>query len=211
MNQPLPRKTFSDRNKLSRQVFALTLTLITTGAGTALAKETTAKNTAVKAEAPAEANGPACKLPPGHPPGGHHGLPPGLPPFGPMGGPAGAPPPPPPPMLSLPLMGVDLSDDQVEKLAQLQSSFMDQSAPAVFKLHSLESQFRTALGASNLNVDELNGLRTKIAAQKVLVDTAAGDFAIAQAQVLTAEQRHQIKLDMERMEVQHGFGPHPGP
>jgi hypothetical protein len=48
---------------------------------------------------------------------------------------------------------------------------MEQIGPAIFKLHSLEVQFRLALTAPNLNMDDLNGLRSKMASQRVQVDT----------------------------------------
>ena len=216
MTQPLLRKLFSDRSKLSRQIFALTLSLFftamaDTSAGIAQAKEVIAKNTATKSstkvvESPGDYS---IKLPPpfAHHPGSHGCMPPGPPPFGFMDGPPG----PPPPPMTLPLAGVDLADEQIEKLAQLNTAFLDQSGPAIFKLHALEEQFRLALSAFNLKMDDLNGLRSKIASQRVLVDAASGDYAIAQAQVLTPEQRHQVKLDLERFELNHAFGPHFGP
>jgi Spy/CpxP family protein refolding chaperone len=186
MTQLLLKMLFSDRSKLSQQIFAMTLSLLLAAvaqnnAGVAQAKDATKSS-----------------LPPfAHHPGGHGCMPPGPPPFGFMDGPPG----PPPPPMTLPLAGVDLRDEQLEKLAQLNAAFMEQIGPAIFKLHSLEVQFRLALTAPNLNMDDLNGLRSKMASQRVQVDTASGDYAIAQAQVLTPEQRHQVKLELERFEL----------
>jgi Spy/CpxP family protein refolding chaperone len=208
MTQPLPRKLFSDRSKLSRQMFALTLSLLLTAlapnnAGIAQANDSIAKNTASKSSTK-EAESVSAFT---HRPAGHGCMPPGPPPFGFMDGPKGPPGVLLPPM-ALPLVGVDLSDEQIEKLAQLNTAFMEQTGPDIFKLHALEAQFRLALSVSSLNMDDLNSLRSKIAAQRVRVDAAAGDFAIAQAQSLTPEQRHQVKLDLERFELNHAFGPH---
>jgi Spy/CpxP family protein refolding chaperone len=211
MTQPLPRKLFGDRSKLSGQMFALTLSLLVTAVapnnvGIAQAKDTSAKNTAPKSSTKE-----AESVPPfTHRPPSHGCTPPGPPPFGFMVGPQGPPGVVPPPM-ALPLSGVDLSDEQIEKLAQLNTAFMEQTGPVIFKLHALEAQFRLALSSSNLNMDDVNSLRSKIASQRVQVDSAAGDYAIAQAQSLTPEQRHQIKLDLERFELNHSFGPHLGP
>jgi hypothetical protein len=219
MTELLLSELFSDRSKLSRPIFALTLSLLLTAvvhnnANIAQAKDTIAKSS-TKVVDPKGDERPEGRMPPfAHRSGGHGCMPPGPQPFGLMEDPSGGPPGlpgMPPPLMALPLAGVDLSDEQIEKLAQLNTSFIDQNGPAIFKLHSLEEQFRLALSASNLNMDDLNGLRSKIAAQRVQVDTATGDFAIAQAQALTSEQRHQIKIDLERFELNRAFGPHMGP
>ncbi|MDR3614428.1 MAG: hypothetical protein P4L53_12770 [Candidatus Obscuribacterales bacterium] len=210
MTQPLLNQLFSDRSKLSRKICALTLSFLLTAiahdnVGIAQAKDT--KDTKDTKDAILKNTAPAVRLPSfaNHP--GHGCMPAGPPPFGFMSVPPG----PPPLPMALPLAGVDLSDEQLEKLSQLNTAFMEQTGPSIFKLHSLEVQFRLALSGSNLNIDDLNALRSKIASQRVQVDTASGDYAIAQAQTLTPEQRHQVKLDLERFELGRVSGPHLGP
>ena len=190
-------KSCANHQKLSRQVFGLTL---------ALALSMVAGSNTVIAQAKDKTDEPAANS--SHHSDAHRCSPPGPPPEMLFGGPHGGPPPPP---MALPLMGVDLTDEQIDKLSELHTSFMERSEPTMLKLHSLEKQFRLALTSSSLNVEEVNGLRSKIAAEKVTFDAAIGGFAVAQAQVLTPEQRHKIKIDLEKFEVRGGFGPHFGP
>jgi Spy/CpxP family protein refolding chaperone len=136
--------------------------------------------------------GPGCPGGPGGPGG------PGF--FGGPVGPGGPGMPPPPGFgpVMLPLGGVDLTDDQVEKLAAVRSSTHEKVEPIMSRLHSLEHDFVFALAQPTINTDELSKLRVQISTQKQALDALFTDSAINTAQILTAEQRKQIKLEMNR-------------
>lgn len=141
--------------------------------------------------------------PPPHGAGGLGGpgmLPP--PPGGGFGGPGGLPPGPPPLAMMLPLGLVDLTDAQVDKLAEIKESTMDKVEPLMVEMHSLERQLRNGLMQPDLNVAELNKVQSQISAQRAKIDGIFSSSAIASAQVLTAEQRQSIKQKITRRQVQ---------
>jgi Spy/CpxP family protein refolding chaperone len=140
-----------------------------------------------------DCGGPGMPPPPfGGGPGGHGGPPP----FGPPGGPGHG-----PMMIGLPLHDVDLTDDQVEKLAAIRSGAREKADPIMLKMHSLEHEFINALAQSSVNSDDVTRIRTQLSAQKQSLDAIFTDSAVASAQLLTPEQRKQIKLQMSRHEL----------
>ena len=134
--------------------------------------------------------------------GGAPGMQPGMP--------AGMPPEPPPGLgMMLPLMAVDLSDDQVERLVQLKSSLMDKVSPRMAKIHALERDLRNALCQPQIDASDVAHISSQISAEKQTLDGLFTENAISMAQVLTPEQRQKIKVAANRRE----FGPpcfHPG-
>ncbi|MBS2008952.1 MAG: periplasmic heavy metal sensor [Cyanobacteria bacterium SZAS TMP-1] len=144
-------------------------------------------------------------------------LPGGPGPGGPCGpGPGGMPPPPPfamlhgfgpgpggmgPGPMMLPLHDLDLSDDQVEKLAAIKSSTADKAGPIMLKLHSVEREYRLALVQPEINRDQVSKLQAQLSMQKQALDAVFGEAALDSAQVLTVEQRKQLKQKMNRMEL----------
>jgi Spy/CpxP family protein refolding chaperone len=117
------------------------------------------------------------------------------------GGPGMPPPPPGMGPMMLPLGSVDLTDDQVEKLAAVRHATHEKVEPVMTKLHALERDFMSALTQPVLNADELSRLRVQISTQKQALDAHFTDSVIASAQILTAEQRKQIRLEMNRAEL----------
>ena len=119
-----------------------------------------------------------------------------------MGGPGMLPTPPGigGPMM-LPLGELDLSDDQVERLAGLKATTSDKAGLVIVQLHSLEHEFRAALVQSELNTDRLTKLQGQLSAQKQKLDTIFSDSLIASAQVLTPSQRNMIKQKLSRAEL----------
>jgi Spy/CpxP family protein refolding chaperone len=137
--------------------------------------------------------------------GGGPGMPPGMPP----GPPPGMPPGPPGGGMMLPLMDVDLSDDQVEKLVQLKDSLMDKVGPKMAKIHALERDLRNALCQPQINASDVAHISSQISAEKQTLDGLFTENAISTAQILTAEQRQKIKAVMNRRELgPPGFHPH---
>jgi len=138
--------------------------------------------------------GPGFAGPGGHGPGGHNVM------FNHF---MAAPPPPPLGMgpMMLPLHELDLSDEQVEKLAAIKASAADKAGPVMIKLHSLERDYRNALVQPEINSEQVNKIQGQIASQKQALDGIFGDSILASAQVLSVEQRKQLKLKMNRMEL----------
>ncbi|HND06988.1 MAG TPA: periplasmic heavy metal sensor [Candidatus Obscuribacter sp.] len=140
-------------------------------------------------------------------PGGQFGGPGG--PFGGPGGPGGrgqsfspgrmGP-------MGLPLAAVDLTDEQMEKLAKLRDDTTDKAAPIGIKLQTLEREFRSGLAQSELNQAELKRLSNEISAQKQAMDSLMRDNMLKTAELLTPEQRQAMKQSMNRAEFGAGFG-----
>lgn len=99
-----------------------------------------------------------------------------------------------------PLSGVDLTDDQIDKLSAQERAHIDKVEPVLLKLHSLEREFHSLLNRSDDAV-ELKKLANQIAAQKQTLALLECDDMIATAQILTPEQRRKAQLRMERSEL----------
>lgn len=157
------------------------------------------------------ADGDRCSAPPFGPPvffkAGHGGAmmpPPGMP--GPLPGMPG-PPPPPCPSLFGALMhafvasGETLSDDQVEKIAQLKRAMAQKMAPVKARIHSLENDIGGALTDPEVNAGEIKALSAKLSSEKRQMEDLMTEHAVSVAQVMTAEQRRHVKLTMDRQEL----------
>lgn len=142
------------------------------------------------------------------------GFPPGPPPFDVFCSPM-----PPPPFgmgcatfggHQLPMAGIDLSDEQVDKMAALNRQHSDKVEPAMLKLHSLERDFHAAL--AHPDDGDLKKLSNQIAAQHQVLEQLNCDHMIETAQILTPEQRRKMQLQMERAELgPMGFKKQGGP
>jgi len=138
------------------------------------------------------------------------------PPPGAIGiGPPGGPPPPPygfcsggPPMMMSPPPGIELQDDQIEKISQLKSNFFDSCGPIEVKLRSLEHRYRHSLLNSQLNVSELNKMHAQISEQKAALDDLLNQYTIEMHSVLTSSQRQDVRLRMEKMQLGQFPKPH---
>jgi len=96
---------------------------------------------------------------------------------------------------------VELSDNQIEQLAQIKREGGDKAAPIEAKLLSLEHARSLALDEENLNQSQISKQSAEINEQKQLLDGILTHARIQMAQVLTAEQRHKMKLFRERREL----------
>lgn len=121
----------------------------------------------------------------------------------PMGAPAGA-----GPGAALPLGMLDLSDDQMEKIGELRADIQDKSGPILIKLLSLQREFRSGLAQANINTAELKRINSEISAQKQALDSLRSQEMISTAELLTKEQRQEMKQTMNRAEFGAGFGKH---
>jgi len=99
-----------------------------------------------------------------------------------------------------PLSGVDLTDDQIDKLSAQQRAHIDKVEPVMLKLHSLEREFHNLLNRSD-DALALKKLANQIAAQKQALALLECDDMIATAQILTPEQRRKVQLRLERSEL----------
>lgn len=130
---------------------------------------------------------PGCPLPPGgRPP---QPAPPGGPPMHGFSMPM-------PPMPAL-----DLTDDQVSKLAKSHREFKATSCAAFVALHFLESEMQDKLSADSLNESDVKRLAEEIALQKAELSRKMSAHLLEFSKVLTAEQRRKMRLGKERMEI----------
>lgn len=131
-----------------------------------------------------------------------HALPPGPPPGAFLsGGPMaisirhGAP-------LMMPLPpDVELTDTQIEQLAQIKRDTEAKASPIEAKISTLERSRSLALNEENLNPGEISKQSAEINEQKQLLDGILTHARIQMAQALTTEQRHKMKLFAERREL----------
>jgi len=108
-------------------------------------------------------------------------------------------------MIMMHLQELDLSDDQVEKLAAIKASTSDKVGPLMLKLHALERDYRNALLQPEISLDQANKIQAQLLAQKGAMDAAFSDGMLASAQVLSPEQRKQLKIKISRMELGPAF------
>lgn len=138
---------------------------------------------------------PVCQFPPG-----------GRPPFMPPGGPhPGGPMMMPPPIF----MGVDLTDDQIGRIAKLKRAFEVSNAASHQSLRSSEIEMRDLLSSSDFNEGQIRKLTEEIAQQKSDESKRFSMHMLEIAKVLTPQQRQKIKLNMDKMELGPMFGPPP--
>ncbi|MDR3615029.1 MAG: hypothetical protein P4L53_15825 [Candidatus Obscuribacterales bacterium] len=124
-----------------------------------------------------------------------------------IGAPVGPPPPlpwrgPEGPQMILPFPpGVELRDDQIEKIARLKSTFMDKSDSVAARLRILVRNYRQSLLNSQLNTNELNKVHSEISDQKRALDDLLNQYMIEVHSVLTPNQRQEARLQMVRMQL----------
>lgn len=144
--------------------------------------------------------GPAsvCQFPPG-----------GRSPFLPPGGPhAGGPMMMPPPIFA----GVDLTDDQISRIAKLKRTFEASNFTAHQSLYSSENEMRDLLSSADFSESQIRKVAEEIAQQKSEQSRRLSSHMLDVARVLSAAQRQKIKLNLDKMELGPMFGPpHPPP
>ncbi len=100
-----------------------------------------------------------------------------------------------------PFANIDLSDDQVGRLAKLKRAFYTGSAGAFATLRTLEDDMRDKLSAENINDSDVRKSAEEIAQQKADISKQFSAHILEAAKVLTAEQRKKIRLMQDRMEL----------
>lgn len=142
--------------------------------------------------------GPAsvCQFPPG-----------GRSPFLPPGGPhAGGPMMMPPPIFA----GVDLTDDQISRIARLKRTFEASNITSHQSLFSSENEMRDLLSSADFSESQIRKVAEEIAQQKSDQSKRLSNHMLEVAKVLSAAQRQKIKLNQDKMELGPMFGPpHP--
>jgi len=110
-----------------------------------------------------------------------------------------------------PFAHIDLTDDQISRLAKLKRAFDSSSSTAFATLRSLEDEMRDKLSADNISESDVTKLAEEIAQQKAEMSKRFSAQILASAKVLTSEQRKKIRLAEDRMELgpMGGFGKHP--
>lgn len=94
--------------------------------------------------------------------------------------------------------GVVLSDDQVEQMTALRSDMIKSMMPRKDRVVSLAGDLKDTLSAENINDDQA---RKSFADIKVEIDgawTKFVDHVIAVSHVFTPDQRHKLKIAVDR-------------
>lgn len=142
---------------------------------------------------------------PGH--GGFHMMPPFTMAF--AGGNMMLPPPPPPLGMEIAALihceDIDLSDDQISRLADIKRATHKKVEPAMSKLRELERDYRDAL----ISGKDANSYKEDILASKKTLDTAMLDSSQEMVNVLSAEQKKKLKLALDKRELFPFPGPRP--
>jgi Spy/CpxP family protein refolding chaperone len=149
-------------------------------------------------------------VPPG--PGGHFR--PGA--CAPLDGFHGAPPPFPPPFgpprmpsMELPLIGLDLSDSQIESLHSRKVEADEKLGPLMLQLHSKHRKLFELLTQTNVDAGAVRSLQSEISDIRAKVDALMVDQLIATNAILTSEQKTKMRMEMMRKEINHPMPPPP--
>lgn len=112
-------------------------------------------------------------------------------------------------MPMLPISALDLTDDQISRLAKLHRDFRASSGVAFVTLHSLESEMQEQLSTDNTSDSDVKKLAEEIAHQKADLSRKMSAHLLESSKILTAEQRRKMRLGKNRMEIGPlgGIGP----
>lgn len=115
-------------------------------------------------------------------------------------------PPPPPPLnmeLSILIANPDLNltDEQISRLALIKKSTDSKVEQSVVQLHNLEKDFQYSLFSNEKNEKNPSSMRSEILQQKAMVDNLIFDSAQEMVNVLTAEQKKQLRLVLDKKEL----------
>lgn len=91
------------------------------------------------------------------------------------------------------LRGLDLSDGQFEKLFALKNSFLDKAGPKMLALSTAKRHLCNAMLAPTVDAKQVKELQTSINGLKADLSNLKLDHKLAAMDVLTAEQRKQIR------------------
>jgi Spy/CpxP family protein refolding chaperone len=114
-------------------------------------------------------------------------------------------------MRSLSSSGVELNDDQVERLTAARGQLMAQVIPAKDRLLLLVPDMKDVLSAQSLDDDKIRAVFAKIKVEIDSLYAQAVDHMITAAHVFTPEQRHKLRIAVDRMELGPLGSPHSAP
>lgn len=100
--------------------------------------------------------------------------------------------------------GLNLTDDQLEKLHSLKTASFEASGPKRLELRSLHLQLKDSLTKPGINKSELLSLQSKINSLNAELSNARVSFMADASSVLTEEQRQKMRRKM----LMGGFGGH---
>ena len=113
----------------------------------------------------------------------------------------------PPPPLHMELIillnspDLNLTDEQISKLARIKVSTDSKAEQIQAQLNSLEKEFQNALLVNEKNERNASAVRAEILQQKAMLDNMVFDAAQEMVEVLTPEQKKQIKLSLDKREL----------
>jgi len=104
-----------------------------------------------------------------------------------------------------------LTDDQLEKMHSLHNQFLDDLGPKVTQLASLSRKLKDVLMANNIDASQAKALQKDINGIKADVADLKLEHKIAALNVLTSEQKKELRDRLyrgpfERMEHHHHMG-----
>ena len=92
------------------------------------------------------------------------------------------------------LEGIDLSDQQVELIAELKQRSFGKMAHGGVDMMELRHQLFRELGKAEIDKAKINEIKTKIKEQKALMTDMMIDNITAFAEILTPEQRKKVRI-----------------
>lgn len=102
------------------------------------------------------------------------------------------------------MRGLNLTDDQLEKLHSLRTEAFEASGPKRFELRSLQRQMKDSLTKPGINKSELLSLQSKINSLNAELANSRVSFMADASSVLTEDQRQTMRRSM----LMGGFGGH---
>lgn len=117
-------------------------------------------------------------------------------------------PPPPPPFM---FAGIDLTDVQIQQMANLKRSFKSENAAETGSLRALHDDLKNLLANDSIDESAVRRVSAKIAQKSADQSLRMTSQMMDMAKVLTPDQRRKIKLSMDRMELAPFAGPQAPP
>jgi len=105
-----------------------------------------------------------------------------------------------------PFEGIDLSDDQVEKIMELRQQSFAKIAHARIDMGDLRRRLMKELGAEKIDRSKISALTQQIKDQRSILTDLMVEKLTAHAEILTAEQRKSIRMKMmkRRLGIEDG-------
>lgn len=104
-------------------------------------------------------------------------------------------------MRALSSSGVELTDDQVEKMTAANRNFMTQVIPAKDRLILLAPEFKDLFSAPDLDDSKIRDAFKKVKVEIDSLYAQAVEQAITVAHIFTPDQRHKLRITVDRVEL----------